>query len=98
MLLASTFITRSVSSRGGKRTRRAMSMPSWIRSTWRLVLSMCSSTSGYSTMKRVSIGPTQKSSSAVGQLMRTTPWGSERLRSITSAAPSASTIIATQWR
>ncbi|MOA13549.1 hypothetical protein D3C78_1336080 [compost metagenome] len=46
VLLAKTFITRSLLSNGGKRTRSAISMPSWIRSTWRLLLSTCNSTSG----------------------------------------------------
>lgn len=50
VLLLSTFITMSVFSSGGKRTRSARSKPSCSRSTRRLVLSMNSSTCGYLSM------------------------------------------------
>ncbi|MNN87555.1 hypothetical protein D3C81_2051250 [compost metagenome] len=50
VLLLSTFITMSVFSSGGKRTRSATSKPSCSRSTRRLVLSMNSSTCGYLSM------------------------------------------------
>ncbi|MCY1544999.1 hypothetical protein D9M68_809150 [compost metagenome] len=97
-LSASTRITRSLLSSGGKRTRSARSRPSPSTSTRLLVASSCTWTLGYSSIKRLSRSATRYCSKVVGQLMRTRPWGCERVRSIASRAACASTSMAWQWR